>query len=209
MDTVPSPGKDGSSTGCRHPFPVWFRSHRFLCGHRIGHHALLPGIVVQQPQASGLGSRRCLGVHHAAAEDLAGLQPIQQLGQGHLLPAQRGVQNLPAPGHRQGEDHAVGQRQPRAQGLRHQALAFQRGNVDGVSVLPEQPCQRPLAQITAHDPEIPFSIHPVHWNCLLPSGASYASGEERVRNQRWPLPKGSGHANNGWHPAFSPHPAGR
>ena len=68
------------------------------------------------------------------------------------------------------------QRQPRAKRLRRQALAFQPGDVDGVAVLPEQPCLGPLPQVAPDHPKAPLPVHPFHADRLLPYAAILCTG---------------------------------
>ena len=74
----------------------------------------------------------------------------------------------------------MSQRQPRTQRLRRQALAFQRGNMNGVSIFPEQSCQRPLAQVSAYHPNITFSVHPIHETASFPPVHPMPAGEKGV-----------------------------
>ena len=65
---------------------------RALCrGHRVGHHTLLPGIVIKDPPAPLLPRRSHRRGHQTPAEDLSRLHVIQHLGQGDLFLAKRGV----------------------------------------------------------------------------------------------------------------------
>ena len=79
---------------------AWY--DRYDSRHGVGHHALFPGVVIRPAQATPGHFRRHRRGNHTAADQLAGPQAVQHLGQRQTSGTERGVYKALPHRHRQG-----------------------------------------------------------------------------------------------------------